>query len=126
MRLTLRNKNNILLCSKRGDTLISGALDSQVQILDHVSEELFVKAMNGERIIDEDDTEGTCSSGGKSVDHEGCTLFARAPLRDLIKDLSAATGVAEVDAGDVARSRLHGRGPRRVRGGRGRTDRRVT
>ncbi|KAJ6545927.1 hypothetical protein B0H10DRAFT_2385754 [Mycena sp. CBHHK59/15] len=57
----LRNKNHILLCSKRNDTLISGALHSQVQILDHVSEELFVMAMNGERIIDEDDTQGTCS-----------------------------------------------------------------
>jgi hypothetical protein len=32
-----------------------------VHILDHVSEELFVKVMNGERILDEDDTEGTCS-----------------------------------------------------------------
>ncbi|KAJ6556560.1 hypothetical protein DFH09DRAFT_1317880 [Mycena vulgaris] len=57
----LRNKNHILLCSKRNDRLISGALHSQVQILDHVSEELFVMAMNGERIIDEDDTQGTCS-----------------------------------------------------------------
>jgi hypothetical protein len=33
----------------------------QVQILDLVSEELFVKVMNGERIIDDEDAEGTCS-----------------------------------------------------------------
>jgi hypothetical protein len=32
-----------------------------VQILDHISEELFVKVMNGERIVDEDDMEATCS-----------------------------------------------------------------
>ncbi|KAJ6628320.1 hypothetical protein B0H10DRAFT_1940517 [Mycena sp. CBHHK59/15] len=55
------NKSHILLCSKRGEALTFGALHSQVHILDHVSEELFVKVMNGERIIDEDDTEGTCS-----------------------------------------------------------------
>ncbi|KAJ7796708.1 hypothetical protein B0H14DRAFT_3157834 [Mycena olivaceomarginata] len=56
-----RNKSHILLCSKRGEALTFGALHSQVHILDHVSEELFVKVMNGERILDEDDTEGTCS-----------------------------------------------------------------
>ncbi|KAF7362835.1 hypothetical protein MVEN_00633300 [Mycena venus] len=56
-----RNKSHILLCSKRGEALTFGALHSQVHILDHISEELFIKVMNGERIIDEDDTEGTCS-----------------------------------------------------------------
>ncbi|KAF8144511.1 hypothetical protein K438DRAFT_2029147 [Mycena galopus ATCC 62051] len=56
-----RNKNHILLCSKRGEALKFGTFHSQVRILDHVSEELFVKVMNGERIIEEDDTEGTCS-----------------------------------------------------------------
>ncbi|KAJ7789731.1 hypothetical protein B0H14DRAFT_3572999 [Mycena olivaceomarginata] len=56
-----RNKNYILLCSKRNEALTSGTVHSQVQILDHVSEELFVKVMNGERIVDEDDMEATCS-----------------------------------------------------------------
>lgn len=38
-----------------------GSFHSQTRILDHVSEELFLKVMNGERIIDDDDSEGTCS-----------------------------------------------------------------
>lgn len=48
-----------------------GSFHSQTRILDHVSEELFLKVMNGERIIDDDDSEGTCSrvvsgqTGGK-------------------------------------------------------------
>ncbi|KAJ6529350.1 hypothetical protein B0H19DRAFT_531758 [Mycena capillaripes] len=57
----VRNKNHILLCSKRGEALAVPTLHSQIQILDLVSEELFVKVMNGERIIDEEDTDGTCS-----------------------------------------------------------------
>ncbi|KAJ7821676.1 hypothetical protein B0H14DRAFT_3471308 [Mycena olivaceomarginata] len=56
-----RNKNYILLCSKRDEALTSGTVHSQVQILDHVSEELFVKVTNGERIFDEDNMEATCS-----------------------------------------------------------------
>ncbi|KAF8189161.1 hypothetical protein K438DRAFT_1971805 [Mycena galopus ATCC 62051] len=52
-----RNKNHILLCSKRGEALKFGTFHSQVRILDHVSEELFVKVMDSERIIEEDDTE---------------------------------------------------------------------
>ncbi|KAJ7773919.1 hypothetical protein B0H16DRAFT_114703 [Mycena metata] len=57
----IRNKNHILLCSKRNEALAHPTLHSQVQILDLVSEDLFVKVMNGERIIDEEDTAGTCS-----------------------------------------------------------------
>ncbi|KAJ7855719.1 hypothetical protein B0H14DRAFT_3645262 [Mycena olivaceomarginata] len=56
-----RNKNHILLCSKRSDALTTGSLHSQARISDHISEELFVKVMNGEPIIEEDDTNGTCS-----------------------------------------------------------------
>ncbi|KAJ6535643.1 hypothetical protein B0H19DRAFT_1241095 [Mycena capillaripes] len=56
-----RNKNHILLCSKRSDALTMGSLHSQARILDHVSEELFVKVMNSEPIIEEDDTNGKCS-----------------------------------------------------------------
>ncbi|KAJ7732028.1 hypothetical protein B0H16DRAFT_1770721 [Mycena metata] len=55
-----RNKNHILLCSKRGEALTFPTVHSQVQILDLVSEGLFVKVMNGERIIDDED-DGTCS-----------------------------------------------------------------
>ncbi|KAJ7465620.1 hypothetical protein FB451DRAFT_1487168 [Mycena latifolia] len=51
-----RNKNHILLCAKRSDTLIMGSVHSSARILDHVSEDLFVKVMNGQPIIDEDDT----------------------------------------------------------------------
>ncbi|KAJ6590821.1 hypothetical protein B0H10DRAFT_1960943 [Mycena sp. CBHHK59/15] len=43
------------------DALTMGSLHSQAQILDHVSEELFVKVMNGEPIIEEDNTNGACS-----------------------------------------------------------------
>ncbi|KAJ7730406.1 hypothetical protein B0H16DRAFT_1773850 [Mycena metata] len=57
----IRNKTHILLCSKRGEALAPPTLHLQVQILDLVSKELFVKVMNGERIIDEEDTGGTCS-----------------------------------------------------------------
>ncbi|KAJ6541314.1 hypothetical protein B0H10DRAFT_2244909 [Mycena sp. CBHHK59/15] len=56
----MRNKEHILLCSKRNEALIFNSLHSQVLILDHVSEEIFVKVMNGESIIEEDDTEGKC------------------------------------------------------------------
>ncbi|KAJ7612020.1 hypothetical protein DFH06DRAFT_153727 [Mycena polygramma] len=56
-----RNKNHILLCSKRQEPLISGSFHSQARILDHISEDLFVKVMNGERIVEEDDAEGACS-----------------------------------------------------------------
>ncbi|KAJ7906749.1 hypothetical protein B0H13DRAFT_2333189 [Mycena leptocephala] len=43
----LRNKSHGLLCSKRAEALTFGTLHSQVQILDHISEEFFVKVMNG-------------------------------------------------------------------------------
>ncbi|KAJ6605633.1 hypothetical protein B0H10DRAFT_1957217 [Mycena sp. CBHHK59/15] len=56
----MRNKEHILLCSKRNEALIFNSLYLQVLILDHVSEEIFVKVMNGESIIEEDDTEGKC------------------------------------------------------------------
>ncbi|KAJ6546320.1 hypothetical protein B0H10DRAFT_2231123 [Mycena sp. CBHHK59/15] len=56
----MRNKEHILLCSKHNEALIFNSLHSQVLILDHVSEEIFVKVMNGESIIEEDDTEGKC------------------------------------------------------------------
>ncbi|KAJ7263387.1 hypothetical protein C8J57DRAFT_1512889 [Mycena rebaudengoi] len=51
-----RNKNHILLCSKRSEALTMGSVHSQARILDHVSEELFVKVMNGVPIIEEEDT----------------------------------------------------------------------
>jgi hypothetical protein len=38
-----------------------GSVHSQARILDHVSEELFVKVMNGVPIIEEEDTNGKCS-----------------------------------------------------------------
>ncbi|KAJ6518377.1 hypothetical protein DFH09DRAFT_1098563 [Mycena vulgaris] len=38
-----RNKNHILLCSKRTDALMVGSFHSQTRILDHVSEDLFLK-----------------------------------------------------------------------------------
>ncbi|KAJ7658241.1 hypothetical protein DFH06DRAFT_1196427 [Mycena polygramma] len=56
-----RNKNHILLCSKRQEPLTSGSFHSQARILDHISEELFVKVMNGQRIVEEADSEGACS-----------------------------------------------------------------
>ncbi|KAJ7327666.1 hypothetical protein DFH08DRAFT_884920 [Mycena albidolilacea] len=56
-----RNKNHILLCSNRRDALTMGSFHSQTRIFDQVSEELFVKVMNGEPIIDEDDNNGKCS-----------------------------------------------------------------
>ncbi|KAJ7703675.1 hypothetical protein B0H17DRAFT_1040862 [Mycena rosella] len=58
-----RNKTHILLCSKRTNTLMVGLFHSQTRILDHV--------MNGERIIDNDDSQSTWSrvvsgrTGGK-------------------------------------------------------------
>ncbi|KAJ6577128.1 hypothetical protein B0H10DRAFT_925369 [Mycena sp. CBHHK59/15] len=56
-----RKKNHILLCFKRSDALTMGSVHSSARILDHVSEELFVKVMNGQPIVEEDDTKGTCS-----------------------------------------------------------------
>jgi hypothetical protein len=38
-----------------------GSFHSQTRIFDQVSEELFVKVMNGEPIINEDDNNGKCS-----------------------------------------------------------------
>lgn len=55
-----------------------GSLHSQARILDHVSEELFVKVMNGEPIIEEDDTNGTCSrvvSGRTGRVNVACFFF---------------------------------------------------
>ncbi|KAJ6536505.1 hypothetical protein B0H10DRAFT_2246340 [Mycena sp. CBHHK59/15] len=51
-----RKKNHILLCFKRSDALTMGSVHSSARILDHVSEELFVKVMNGQPIVEEDDT----------------------------------------------------------------------
>ncbi|KAJ7663770.1 hypothetical protein DFH06DRAFT_1393433 [Mycena polygramma] len=57
----IHHKEHILLCSKRTEPLAVGSSHSQALIHDNISEDLFVKVMNGERIIEEDDAEGTCS-----------------------------------------------------------------
>ncbi|KAJ6517934.1 hypothetical protein C8R47DRAFT_1312518 [Mycena vitilis] len=57
----IHRKEHILLCSERMKPLTVGSSHSQALIHDNISEDLFVKVMNGERIIEEDDVEGTCS-----------------------------------------------------------------
>ncbi|KAJ7071887.1 hypothetical protein B0H15DRAFT_965755 [Mycena belliarum] len=60
LRMPDRGKNHILLCSKREDALMASSFHSQAQILDHVPEDLLLRAMSGEPIHDAPDTEDKC------------------------------------------------------------------
>ncbi|KAJ7082748.1 hypothetical protein B0H15DRAFT_932657 [Mycena belliarum] len=60
LRMPDRGKNHILLCSKREDALMASSFHSQARILDHVPEDLLLRAMSGEPIHDAPDTEDKC------------------------------------------------------------------
>ncbi|KAJ7075946.1 hypothetical protein B0H15DRAFT_805895 [Mycena belliarum] len=65
---TLRTRSTTLSKAGAATEFVSTArVHSSARILDHVSEDLLVKVMNGQRIIDEDDTKGSSKFVGWCV-----------------------------------------------------------
>ncbi|KAJ6583451.1 hypothetical protein DFH09DRAFT_1308960 [Mycena vulgaris] len=54
-----RNKNYILVCSHR-DTIQCPTGHRTLEIPDYIDEELFLKAVNGEKIVEDEDQENEC------------------------------------------------------------------